>query len=422
MDPTPGRTAGTAAQALTGRPVRFSASAWPWRATGYLLSGWIPALLWVTGVLVLLVVPAVGLLVLLAGIPLAAVERWRVRLVDPTGIRSPHARLVRPGLWGWLGTRFREPATWRELAYALVFSLGLAWLDAAVALLVPCVLFLVCFPAIVVGVPQYQPDPILGFAAAELPEAFAATAAGLLLLPVVGYLVTGYAVGRAALTRALLAPPDRRLDVELTELTRSRARIMDAMDAQRRRIERDLHDGAQQRLSGLLMTLGMARLHLDGVSTPVSALVDKAYEQAGAALSELRELVYGIHPQVLTDHGLAPAVTELAERSPVPVDVDIDLPRRPPESVEAAVWFIVGEALTNVARHSDARHARVGVRADRRRLVVEISDDGRGGADPTAGTGLVGLADRASVLGGRLTVTSPPGGPTVLRVELPCGS
>ncbi|GAA0999531.1 sensor histidine kinase [Acrocarpospora macrocephala] len=404
-------------RAMTRGPLRFLASSWPWRSLAYVLTGWIVATVWVAAVTGLIAVPAFGLGVLLAGIPLAAVERWRLRLVDTAPAPSPHPRLVRPGLWGWIGARFGETATWRELGYALLFALGLAWLDAVVGLLFCCALYLIGFPALVVLLPDYQPDRIFGLVAAELPQAFALTAVGVLTLPVVMYLITAYAAGRATLTRTLVSHP---FDAEVMELTRSRARIMDAMDAQRRRIERDLHDGAQQRLTGVIMTLGLAKLQLADAPPVARDLVGKAYEQARATLGELRDLVHGIHPQILTDRGLPAAVAELAEHCAVPVQVDIDLPERPPGPVEATAWFVIGEALTNVTRHSNARQVWIGVWRQGRLLVLEVRDDGTGGADPARGSGLMGLADRVSVLNGRITLTSPPGGPTVLGVELPC--
>jgi signal transduction histidine kinase len=192
------------------------------------------------------------------------------------------------------------------------------------------------------------------------------------------------------------------------------------MDAQRRRIERDLHDGAQQRLTGLIMTLGMARLERAADPAAADQLVDKAYDDAKTALSELRDLVHGIHPQILTDRGLEPAVAELADRCPIPVEIDIDLPRRPPEPVEAAAWFIIGEALTNITRHSQATRAWVNAGCRDRLVVIEVGDDGIGAANPARGSGLAGLSDRVAVLDGQITLTSPTGGPTVVRVELPC--
>jgi signal transduction histidine kinase len=414
--------AATGWRALTGNPLRFLGSAAPWRSAAYLLTSCLVASVWWSAALALLVVPALGLLVLLSGIPLSAVERWRLRLVDPAPAPSMHSRLVRPGVWGWVNARFRETATWRELGYALLFAIGLAWVDFAVGALVACVAYLIVFPAFVHFIPQYRDDELIRWLGVdELPAALAVTAAGVLVAPVVLYLVTVYAAVRVVITRAMLVRrPGEALDAEVVELTRSRARIMEAFDAQRRRIERDLHDGAQQRLTGLIMTLGLARLELADGASAARELVDKAYGDAKDALTELRNLVHGIHPQVLTDRGLAPAVAELAERCPVPIELDIDLASRPPEPVEAAAWFIIGEAVTNIARHSRARRGEVRIRRAGHLLVLQVCDDGIGGADPERGTGLVGLADRVSVLDGRITLSSPAGGPTVLRVELPC--
>jgi signal transduction histidine kinase len=405
---------------LTGNPLRFLASSWPWRSVAYLLTGWIVATVWAVVTMLLLTVPAFGLALLLGGIPLAAVERRRLRLVEPAPAPSPHARPARPGAWAWLSTRFREPVTWRELGYAFLFSLVLAWVDAAVGLLVLCAVYVICFPLLIAVVPGYQPE-LFGLIPARQPEALLATVAGLAVFSITLYLITAYAAGRAALTRRFVVDrADASTDRQVLELSRSRERILDAMDAQRRRLERDLHDGAQQRLTGLIMTLGMARLRLAGGPEPAREAVEDAYRQARATLNELRELVQGIHPQVLTNRGLSPAVTELAERSPVQTDVRIRLPHRPPEAVEAAAWFVISEGLTNIARHSRATRAWVTCAYGGATLVVEVGDDGIGGADPGHGTGLQGLGDRVSVLHGRIALDSPTGGPTVLRAELPC--
>jgi signal transduction histidine kinase len=405
---------------LTGPPLRFLASSWPWRSAAYLLTGWTIGIVWVTVTMLLLVVPAFGLALLLGGIPLAAVERRRLRLVDPAPAPSPHSRPARPGIWAWLNTRFRERVTWRELGYAVLFSLGLAWVDAAVGLLVFCAVYVIFFPLLVAVIPGYQPE-LFGLIPARHPEALLATVAGLAVFSITLYLITAYAAGRAALTRRFLVDrADTSPDRQVRELSRSRERILDAMDAQRRRIERDLHDGAQQRLTGLIMTLGMARLRLADGPQPAREAVEDAHRQARETLNELRELVQGIHPQVLTNRGLSPAVTELAERSPIPVDVRIQLPHRPPEAVEAAAWFVISEGLTNITRHSHAAHAWVTCAYSGTMLIVEVGDDGTGGGDPGHGTGLHGLGDRVSVLHGRITLDSPAGGPTLLRAELPC--
>ncbi|WP_370517000.1 sensor histidine kinase, partial [Streptomyces acidiscabies] len=156
--------------------------------------------------------------------------------------------------------------------------------------------------------------------------------------------------------------------------------------------------------------------------SPLAAQLARAHEEAGAALAELRELIQGIHPRVLVDHGLPAAVADVADRSPVPVDTHCALPGRLPDAVEATAYFVVREALANVAKHSGAGRAWIRVEQRGGRLVVEVGDDGRGGADSSGGTGITGLADRVSVVGGRLALTSPAGGPTVLRAEMPCAA
>jgi signal transduction histidine kinase len=197
---------------------------------------------------------------------------------------------------------------------------------------------------------------------------------------------------------------------------------VDAFEADRRRIERDLHDGVQQRLTALIMTLGLARVELAGGPPAALDLTAKAQEEARQTLEELRDLVHGIHPSVLTDRGLPAAVATAAERCPVPVDIELDLPGRLPEAVESTVYFVVCEALANVAKHSKASRATVVARRVRGSLALEVQDDGVGGADAARGGGLVGLADRVATLDGTVRLSSPPGGPSVLRVEIPCGS
>jgi signal transduction histidine kinase len=196
---------------------------------------------------------------------------------------------------------------------------------------------------------------------------------------------------------------------------------MDAAEAERMRIERDLHDGAQQRLVSLAMELGRAKAKFGTDPEGAEAIVGQAHEEAKAALAELRNLVRGVHPPVLSDRGLDAALSGLAALSPVPVTVSVDLPTRPPANVEAIAYFVVAEGLTNIAKHSGARHAQVVVVRSGDVLSLEITDDGVGGADP-AGQGLSGLAARVAGVDGRLRVTSPAGGPTTLEVTLPCAS
>ncbi|MFI6444283.1 sensor domain-containing protein [Kitasatospora sp. NPDC050543] len=415
----------TAWQALS-RP-GFLRSAWPWRAAGYLLASGVAGLLLSVGLLLcvtvagVLAVVLVGLPLLaalaLAGVPFAALERRLLRLVDDTSLSDPHRMPARPGLAAWLRTRYRERATWRELGHAVLAAFVLWPIDLVAvgfALVVPGQLLA---SPLLLALDGEQVN-VLKVWQVDSPDTAAALAvAGAALLLALAYPLTALAAGRATLTRLLISPEGD--EQRIGELVSSRARLVDAFEAQRRRIERDLHDGAQQRLVALAMTLGLARLDAPPGS-PLAAQLAVAHREAGEVLAELRELINGIHPRVLTDRGLPDACADVADRSPVPVDVSFDLPGRLPPPVESAGYFAVSEALANLAKHSGARTARVDGRYAEGLLTIEVSDDGCGGADPAAGSGLTGLADRVSVLDGALTVSSPPGGPTLLRVEIPC--
>ncbi|WP_405820668.1 sensor domain-containing protein [Streptomyces sp. NBC_01390] len=416
-------------QAMT-RP-GFLLSWWPWRSVAYLVSGVVAGvfvllsllLLAVAGgalAIVLVGLPLLGALAL-AGLPVARVERLRLRMVEAQPASDPHREPGAPGLRPWLIVRLRERATWRELGYALLFA-GLLWpvdaLVVTVALLIP--VSLVATPVLMATVGAGQEAKVLKqWTVTDWPAAFGCSVGGLVLLALGAYGLGVAAGARAGLTRLLISARDVELGERVVELARSRVRLVDAFEAERRRIERDLHDGAQQRLVALSVTLGLARL--DAPPGPLAEQLAKAQEQAGRALEELRELIHGIHPQVLTDYGLQAAVTDAADRAAALVDVTgLDVPGRLPRAVESAAYFVVCEALANVDRHSGASRAEVGGGHRDGRLFLEVRDDGRGGADAGRGSGLTGLADRVSVLDGRLSLSSPPGGPTLLRVEIPC--
>ena len=202
------------------------------------------------------------------------------------------------------------------------------------------------------------------------------------------------------------------------ELAASRMRIVEASDAERRRLERNLHDGAQQRLVATSLTVRMAARRVTA-DPALRAMLDGAGDEIGRALEELRELARGLHPAVLSDHGLRAAIEAVADVAPLPVAVDVPLDERLPETVEAAAYFVVCEALTNVAKYARASEARVRVGRTDDRAHVEVVDDGVGGADERDGSGLRGLADRVEALGGRLVVSSPAGAGTAVRAELP---
>jgi signal transduction histidine kinase len=204
------------------------------------------------------------------------------------------------------------------------------------------------------------------------------------------------------------------------ELRASRARIVEAGDAERRRLERNLHDGAQQRLVSVALLLRLAGAQVDADPAGTRQMLERIGDELGLALGELRELARGLHPAVLTDKGLTAALESLAGRCAVPVAVTVAPSHELPEAIEAAAYYVVAEALTNVAKHAKASAARVYVGLEDGRAVIEVADDGLGGADSGEGTGLYGLADRVEALGGRLDVRSPRGEGTLLRVEIPC--
>ncbi|MFD8947409.1 sensor domain-containing protein [Streptomyces xanthophaeus] len=415
--------------AVLRRPLHFLGSWWPWRCWGYLGSGFLLgyavllALALLLGLGVVLAVAGIGLLLLLGAVvgavPLGALERRRLHWVEPARVPDPHASLAGAGAAAWLRTRLRERATWRELGYAALLGPVFGAAGFGVVALLAFALLLVATPVIAWAI---APDTLMLIPGRPLSgplEAFGGTAAGLLLAAVAAYAGALLAGAQVKTARLLLGP--REEDARVLELTRSRVRLVDAFEAERRRIERDLHDGAQQQLVALSMTLGLAELELRKVpqAAEAAALVGRGRGEAKVALEQLRELVRGIHPQVLTDHGLAAAVAEVALRHPVPVSLDLDVPRLD-ESVEVTAYFTVTEALANAAKHSGASHVTVVGRVEGDRLTLTVTDDGRGGADPGAGAGLTGLADRVAMLKGRLVVSSPVGGPTELRAEVPC--
>ncbi|CAL9486886.1 sensor histidine kinase [Streptomyces sp. enrichment culture] len=401
----------TAWQALGQNPLKVLGSSWPWRSLAYLTTGVACGAVTVSALLVLLVAGVVSLVVLigapilltvaLSGVAVTRFERRRLRLVDLDPVPDPHRAPAAPGLKAWVRTRLRESATWRELGFTVVSATALWWVDLLV------LAFALANPVLLILTPVDDPG------------AWPVAVVGVILLAAAPYTITAWAGARAAVTRLMLAPRDDELGRELTDVRASRARLVDAFDAERRRIERDLHDGAQQRLVSLNVMLGLTALDAEPGS-PVATRLAEAQEQVTLAVEELRELSRGVHPKALTDQGLAAAVENLAARSSLPVTVDIRLPHRLPLPVETAAYFAVAEALTNAVKHSGASGVEVQARLHTDVLTLSVRDDGTGGADPSAGTGLVGLADRIAAADGRFRVSSPQGGPTLLHVELPC--
>nr|BFD88148.1 sensor histidine kinase [Streptomyces sp. Xyl84] len=394
---------------MTRPPLSFLTSSWPWRSLAYLGSGVVAGAAAVP-VLTLGLAAGLALLVVLIGVaPLvgmvlvatlvARVERRRLRLVDLDHLPDPHRAPDAPGPRAWTAARLKEQVTWRELLFALLSAAALWWMDLMVL-------------GFSFGVPA------LTFASTD-GGTWPWTVFGAIVLLASPYTVTSWAGARAAMARTFLAPRDRELGEELREVRASQARLLDSFDAERVRIERDLHDGAQQRLVSLGMTLGLMRLEIPDDS-PQAELLTRAEAQLSTAHQELRALIRGLNPPVLADHGLVAAVEDYAGRFPIPVTVDLRLPERLPRKLETTMYYLINEALTNVARHSGAASASVRGRYHSDLLVLDIADDGHGGVDPAAGSGVTGLADRVTALDGRMRVSSPAGGPTLLHVEVPC--
>jgi signal transduction histidine kinase len=368
--------------------------------------------------------PVIGVAVRFAGF-LGCAER--LRFATLLGAELPRWPAdPRRGYRWWIIPRtsnLSTRATWGEISYA-VLRLPLSALTLTLTVcLWSAGLVMVTLPAYAGALPGGAPS-IGGTALRGETTLWVSVAGGVALLLASPPVTRGLAALDVSLTRWLLSPPrGAQLEARVNELEVSRERVVDAAEAERRRIERDLHDGAQQRLIAVAMELGRAKAKFSDDVEAAAALVDQAHAEAKAALIELRDLVRGVHPPVLTDRGLDAALSGLAARCPVHVDLQYDVPVRPRPAVEAVAYFTVAEALTNVAKHSRASHVRVvvdGGPGPAGTLNLVISDDGIGGADP-AGAGLAGLADRIAGVDGVLSVESPPGGPTIISAVLPCG-
>src|SRR5690606_29579386 len=319
-----------------------------------------------------------------------------------------------------------DPATWKDLVYlALLFPVTLVELVVSVTVW-SATGMLLAMPLIVAASGGAEVGiGFMSYWAGNPVEALPLTLVGLLFLVVAMYVTRVMAIGHSAWARLMLGPNAAQAEnLELRKRTEhlraSRARGVDAAEFERRRIERDLHDGAQQRLLSVAMDIGRARAKLDDDPEGARALIEQAHEGTKEASSELRDLARGIYPAILTDRGLDPALSGLAARASVPVEVNVDLPERPPAAVESIAYFIVAESLSNITKYARATRATVRVAREDRWVVVEVTDNGVGGAVARPGGGLAGLADRAATIDGMLLVDSPPGGPTIVRADLPC--
>ncbi|MFE1767320.1 sensor histidine kinase [Streptomyces angustmyceticus] len=360
-----------------------------WREIAYLLSN-LPLGLAGFVVLVVWLTLGIGLAVTVTGLPLLAsglvacraygrLERARARAL--LGVRVPEPsrpRAREQGFLPWMWLCLKDPVAWRHALFAF---LRLPW--AAFTFSVTLVSLLVAWPA----------------------------------LPWLARWLTN--VDRA-MVRGLLSPSDE-LERRIAELESDRVTVTDTAAADLRRIERDLHDGAQARLVALAMGLGLAKekLREGRADDSVAAMVDEAHGEVKLALQELRDLARGIHPAILTDRGLGPALASLAGRCTVPATTAVDLAERPAPAIEGIAYFTVSELLQNISKHSAARQASVEVWRAGDRLLLQVTDDGKGGARLDGGSGMAGLAERLGSVDGLFVLDSPEGGPTRVTAELP---
>ena len=373
-------------------------------------------------------VPPLILVIVFLAVPLfTGIHRHRLRatagvLIAPQPVMPD--RLTPRGIVA----AARAPATWRQLGYHLLAGPALAaaaivavgvWLAGVLYTLVYAYAWTLPVGSLLQRGQSSSPPGHLPPVSYIPADAFL-TVGGIALLAVAPWLTAAVGALDARAARALLGPSRaEELEYQVERLAQTRAGVVDAADAERRRLERDLHDGTQQRLVSLAMRLGMARAERPDAAQ-AHQVIAEAHEEAKAALAELRHLVRGLHPAVLEDRGLDAALSGVAARLPIPVRLTVDVPRRPPPTIEAVAYFVVSEGLTNIAKHAQASQAEVFVQRANDRLHIIVSDDGVGGADPAHGTGLAGLAKRAASVDGTFEIASPPGGPTLLTVDLPC--
>ena len=419
------------------RGPRVLVSSWPWRSLLYIVVSIAIGLTWMAVVATWISAGVGGFFfggfVAIAALPLTAIalgatERWLLGLMGYGPVETPHARPLQPGIWAWLKLRWTEAATWREAGFGALLSV-LAIVDAVVLTLAAGIVGgLIAAPVVKMSIDNGTLTPGNRQLFDAIDRGFAmvndswvavvlAPVAGLLLIVLLAWAGTAYARGRATLSHWLVAAPAPDPAV----LQQSRARIVNSFDFERQRIERDIHDGPQQQLTALLMTLGLAKDEATDAPEGVRTLIGEAQSQAQTALNDLRNLVQGIHPSLLTDRGLVAAVEAMTRQLPIDVTLTAEVNRPVPQHIEVAAYFVISEALTNVAKHSGSASASVLIRTDAARLIVAVTDNGVGGAEPGRGSGLVGIDDRIQAVGGTMVLTSPAGGPTVLRVELPCG-
>ncbi|GAA1037284.1 sensor histidine kinase [Streptomyces murinus] len=407
-----------------------------WRELGYVLLS-LPISIALFTWTVTMVSLGAGLLVTFLGVPVlaaalagsrgfGALERVRARALLGVDVPGPEPlRVTKPGALAWMGAVLKSGASWRSLLYSLVQFPWAIFTFTVSVILWTLSLTLLTYPLWFWVFPTYAGEGGLQLYGDEhhriyLDNPFEITVTalvGLLFTLATPWLVRALTTVDGLLVRGLLGPS--LLSERVVELESDRGVVVDTAAADLRRIERDLHDGAQARLVGLAMDLGLAKEKMREDPQAAARMVEDAHGEVKTALQELRDLARGIHPAVLTDRGLDAALSAVAARCTVPVRVEVDLPSRPAPAIEGIAYFTVCELLQNVAKHSGARSASVDVWHSEDRLMLQVTDDGVGGADASAGSGLAGLRGRLDAVDGILLVDSPAGGPTRVIAELP---
>ncbi|MFJ1611557.1 sensor histidine kinase [Streptomyces sp. NPDC088249] len=407
-----------------------------WREFGYLLLG-LPISTILFSLSIALTSLGIGMLITFLGVPIlagtlamcrgfGALERARARgllgleVAEPAPVRGRTG-----GLMSWVGAVLKSGVSWRHLLYALLhfpwavfaFVVSLTfWSYGWAALTYP--LWHWIFPTAVgvQGIQLYGDDHRQIYLDSTF-ELAATAVCGLVVVLITPWIIRGLTSVDRVMVAGLLGPS--RLATRVSELESDRGVVVDTAAADLRRIERDLHDGAQARLVALAMDLGLAKEKLTDDPEAAARMVDEAHGEIKVALQELRDLARGIHPAVLTDRGLDAALSAIASRCTVPVTVEVDLASRPAQAIEGIAYFTVSELLQNVSKHAHATHASVDVWRAANRLMLQVTDNGRGGADVSSGSGLAGLTERLDAVDGVLVVDSPQGGPTRITAELP---
>ncbi|MFD3611461.1 sensor histidine kinase [Streptomyces atroolivaceus] len=406
-----------------------------WRELGYLLLS-LPISVVLFSFAVTMVSLGLGMLITFLGIPVlaaglamcrgfGAVERGRARGLLRLDVADPAPVRGKGGLMSWVGAVLKSGVSWRHLLYAVLhmpwatFAFTVAvtfWAYGWAAFTYP--LWRWVFPAYVGvdGIQLYGDSTHQVYLDSTF-EVAVTSGLGLALVLVTPWIIRGLVSVDRVMVLGLLGPS--RLATRVSELESDRGVVVDTAAADLRRIERDLHDGAQARLVALAMDLGLAKEKLTDDPEAAARMVDEAHGEVKVALQELRDLARGIHPAVLTDRGLDAALSAIASRCTVPVKVVVDLKSRPAQAIEGIAYFTVSELLQNVSKHARATRASVDVWRAEDRLMLQVTDDGRGGAGVATGSGLAGLTERLDAVDGILVVDSPAGGPTTVTAELP---